>query len=367
MQRIETKKIFFLLSTFNKLGGAERVVLNILKNINLTNFQCFLITFDKDSSDKKKHELPKKVKLIRLNVNHTREGIFKCISLINKEQPNTIFCGSIILNIIIGLLKPLFFSQTRTIARETSIPSENNKSTFKAYLLSSLYRFSYMNHDIIICPGDAIKKDLISNYGIKEEKLKKINNPVDFDNIFSSTNIPQDRIVKSKKIKIISGGGLRAIKGFHTLIESIYLLNNKNIELFIFGGEAEKGYLESLKKQVIKNNLSNQITFLGHQHNPYKFMQNADIFAFPSIYDGFPNILIESICLGLKVAATPSIGGLNEIIEGHNNIFIAEDHQPKSLAVAIDKAIKTKIQPVNTEVLKKFELKPIVSKYEEVL
>ena len=367
MQSSKTKKIFFLLSTFNKLGGSERVIFNILKSINLNNFQCSLITFDSESSDKKSHNLPEKVKLIRLNVSHTREGIFKCINLINKEQPDTIFCGSIILNIVIGFLKPLFFRNIKTIARETSIPSENNKSTLKGIFLSFFYRISYMNHDIIICPGDAIRKDLQNKFRIKKEKLIKINNPVDFNNILSSRSTPQNRIVKSQKIKIISGGGLRTIKGFHTLIESIFLLDNKNIELFIFGDEVEKGYLESLKRQVIKNNLSNQIVFLGHQHNPYKFMQNADIYAFPSIYDGFPNILIESIYLGLKIVATPSIGGLNEIIEGHNNIFLSENHKPLSLATAIDKAIKAKTQPVNTEALKKYELKRIMSKYEEVL
>ena len=79
------------------------------------------------------------------------------------------------------------------------------------------------------------------------------------------------------KIRLIAVGTLKATKAFDRLLRIAKRLAAKgyNIHLYILG----KGPLEDQFRQFIKdNNLSNNVTLLGYQMNPYKYIARSDIF-----------------------------------------------------------------------------------------
>ena len=75
-----------------------------------------------------------------------------------------------------------------------------------------------------------------------------------------------------------------------------------------------------LRNLAAKLELSNNVTFGGFQENIHAFFSGADLFVLSSIYEGFPNALIEALYCGLP-ALTNNFGAMCEIINKDNGII----------------------------------------------
>lgn len=74
---------------------------------------------------------------------------------------------------------------------------------------------------------------------------------------------------------------------------------------------------------------------MGHKDNPYAWISKADIFVLPSDYEGFPNVLLESMACGTPIITTNCPSGPGEIItDGKNGIFVPPADE-KALAEAV--------------------------------
>ncbi len=103
-------------------------------------------------------------------------------------------------------------------------------------------------------------------------------------------------------IVIGTAGRLTAQKGQHLLIEAAALLRAESppFRLLIAGA----GELEAeLKAQVQRLGLQDCVEFLGFVTDMKAFHQSLDIFALPSLWEGFGFVLAEAMCMGLPVAA----------------------------------------------------------------
>jgi glycosyltransferase involved in cell wall biosynthesis len=56
------------------------------------------------------------------------------------------------------------------------------------------------------------------------------------------------------------------------------------------------------------------VYFFGFRQNPYRFIKNASVFAFPSIFEGLPNAIIESLITGTPVVVADCPSGPREIM-----------------------------------------------------
>jgi len=56
------------------------------------------------------------------------------------------------------------------------------------------------------------------------------------------------------------------------------------------------------------------IFFLGEHPNPFPFLKRSTLFLLPSLYEGFPNVLIEAMFSGLPVIAADCNYGPREIL-----------------------------------------------------
>lgn len=185
------------------------------------------------------------------------------------------------------------------------------------YLIKSIYE----NLDFIIVPSKAIKEDLQKTFFIREEKLKIIPNCIDFSKIEVLSKEPCD--TKSDFINI---GRLIHQKGQIYLIEAFKIVKSKikDARLVIIGeGELRK----DLEAKIKALNLEDSVILTGYATNPYKYLKNSKIFVLSSIYEGFGNVLIEAMYMGLPVIAFDSFGGHTEIIDKEFGILIKEKDQ----------------------------------------
>ena len=320
---MKKKSIAFILPDLNK-GGAEKIT-TLLANelVSTTDFMVYLILMRKEGP--LLEELSKNVTIINLGVTRIRQSMVKILQTIIKYKFNLVFCGYGEVNAFLSPFIP-FFRKTRFIARETNIVSQH--VTRKEILF--FYRF-YNNYSTIIAQSNDMEHDLIKNLGIKQEKIVKINNPIDLEKIDFQLAQNQEICFDSTQKNVVAVGNLSYRKGFDNLLKVFSYLKNESIHLHIIGDGPQKEEFLALKEKLGLN----KVHFLGLKTNPYPFMQQADLFVLSSRYEGFPNVLLEAGACGTYVLANHCKGGINEIILDKINGEIASIENHKEFAEKI--------------------------------
>ncbi|SHI70158.1 Glycosyltransferase involved in cell wall bisynthesis [Algibacter luteus] len=363
---MKKKKIFFVMPNLGG-GGGERVISILLNNIDREKYSPSLVILKESGSNAFLKDLKKDISIHFLGIK-TRIKIsfplviFKLIQLSKKEQPDILFFGSGQINALLSPFIPLFPKHIKFIARESNLPSLFEKY----FVIKFLYKKCYVNYDSVIVQSDDMLNDLNLNFHIPQTKLIKINNPVDVLHIEKKLlEKPHTHEKAQDNFNILVAGRLTYQKGFDLLIEELAKLKNIAYKLTILGDGEEK---ENLIALLNKYNLTNKICFKGAVDNPYTFMKAADLFILSSRFEGFPNVVLESLVCGTPVLANNCLGGINEIIKPGINgeIFSFEklDFQEK-----FEKIINTKYDSVqiSTDTKNRFSVNHKMKEFHRVI
>ena len=327
------KKNLMIIIHSLKGGGAERVVVNLLKGLSRRDFSITLLLYEGIFD----YLLPENVEVITLGIRSsrnilktTRGFILKIISiarLIKKNKPDIVFSLLSDTNVITILARSLSGVHTKVIVSERNHPSLSLKNALYGGITKFLMRYCYPKAERIIAISQGIKKDLVENFNLPGEKIEVIYNPVDIAEIetLSADEISHPWFNDELPI-IISIGRLTKQKGHSWLIKVFSIVRQSlPCRLVIIGtGEEE----ENLVNMVNALGLKNDVEFLGFQRNPFKYMARSSLFISASRYEGFGNVLVEAMALGLPVISTDCPSGPAEIIEhGKNGILVPTEDE----------------------------------------
>ncbi len=106
----------------------------------------------------------------------------------------------------------------------------------------------------------------------------------------------------------------------------------------------------SLQTAVDENGLTNDVSFVGFQNNPYAYIKQADVFVLSSLYEGFGNVLVEALAAGTTIVSTDCPSGPREILAEGAYGHIVPVGDPVELAHAMEKAL---LQPMEPETLQR--------------
>lgn len=129
-------------------------------------------------------------------------------------------------------------------------------------------------------------------------------------------NLPVADYGSSKK-EIVGIGRLSEQKNFALLIDAFAELNPNEYILKIYG---EGPLRASLENQIEELGMRDKVILMGKVNRVVDHIKNSDIFVLSSIWEGMPNVLLESMAMGLACIATdvPS-GGCRELIQNREN------------------------------------------------
>ncbi len=203
---------------------------------------------------------------------------------------------------------------------------------------SKFYRkfatFTLNNIDILLCQSNYWK----NYYDGISENCKKIvcENWIDLNNLNGINLLKPDKPDKSgnTSFKILYLGKLDQNKGIFETINIIRLLsdNNKSVVITI-GGRGPDEIL--MKKKIQELKLEKYFNFLGWVDHKEKInlFSSHDCLLLSSHFEGFPNVILESILYKTSVVAS-NVGSVGDIIkDGYNGLLF----EPKNVLEAVKK------------------------------
>ncbi|WP_047245788.1 glycosyltransferase [Maribacter thermophilus] len=297
-------------------GGAERVVSYLLPYIQKQGIEVHLVLMNSIIS----YDIPKDIPIHYIEKSEGDEnGVLKLIKLpflaykyarLLKKLKITHSFALLTRPSYINILSQYFTKKTYKISiSERSYPSmQYGYKNLQSKINNILIKYLYPKADQIICNSKGNANDLIKNYKIPPSKIEVVYNPIDIEKI---NKVALDSSIFQKDtFNIITVGRMDAGKNQELLINAIE--DFPSVHLFILGDGPLKAHLHS---SVENKNLTDRVSFLGFDNNPFKFLKGADLFIFGSNHEGFPNVLLEAMCCGLPILTTNCKSGPDEIME----------------------------------------------------
>lgn len=109
------------------------------------------------------------------------------------------------------------------------------------------------------------------------------------------------------------------------------IFNNRKIFFIIIGDGRERAKLELLIK---KYRLQDNFYLAGAIPEAYKLFYAFDVFALPSVKEGFPYVILEAMAAGTPIIAT-GVGGIPEIINNNFSGILVPPQNPDALKNAL--------------------------------
>ncbi|UZH55511.1 glycosyltransferase family 4 protein [Salinimicrobium tongyeongense] len=138
----------------------------------------------------------------------------------------------------------------------------------------------------------------------------------------------------SSTIKIINVGRHEFQKGQIYLLRAVKILisENYNLHLKILGRNGTA--TNQLTNYIKENNLEEHVSLIGFTNDVPTYLKEADLFVFPSLYEGLGGALIEAQSAGLPVACN-DISVLHEVVEKNKNAKFFNVHDINSVVTAL--------------------------------
>lgn len=172
-----------------------------------------------------------------------------------------------------------------------------------------------------IAVGQQVGEQIIDWYGYPQDKVKVIHNGVNLElfapladplALRASLGLPAEGLI------VVMVARLDPEKGHRTLFEAISLLPDQGVNYLIIGTGrgAAKVHAEAEEFGV-----SDRVSFLGMRRDIPALLQVADIFAFPTLQEGFSNALIEAMASGCAIAASDYPSNLEAVEDGKSALI----------------------------------------------
>lgn len=172
----------------------------------------------------------------------------------------------------------------------------------------------------VICNSEMVKEEIRRNFGLIEEKLHVIYSGVDLDafhpglrELHRSAVLARYHIPADAMVFLFVGSGFER-KGLATALGALVGLP-ASAHLLVVGKDKK---LEQFRRLANQLGVKARTLFLSGQEDVKPFYGAADAFVLPTLYDPFPNAVLEAFACGLPVITSTKSGAAELIHEGEN-------------------------------------------------
>lgn len=207
----------------------------------------------------------------------------------------------------------------RTVISERCYPSVMYKDKKMQLKLAKLFFPIFYNKiDALFSNSEHINADLKSNFGVKTP-MEVIYNPISTD---ESIRLDDSSFKKSgPPLKLINAGTMYSAKNQKLILDAMSLLKIGDLDFTILGGGE---LIKTLRTQANSLSLGDNFHQLGRVTDVKARLIEHDCFILSSDTEGFPNVLLEALSVGLPVISTNCLSGPLEMLNDNKPVNIKD-------------------------------------------
>jgi glycosyltransferase involved in cell wall biosynthesis len=239
----------------------------------------------------------------------------KLVCLLRAIEPPAVLSTMTGTNLLAVLARMHARVNSRLVLREAA-SLVNVKSSLKL----SMMRWLYPRATELVAVSTGIAQEL-ARLGATENKIHVIHNPVDTEKLqhLAATGLPLN--LGDKTPYIVSVGRLAEQKDQQTLLKAYAGSPLRKSHYLVIVGEGDQR--QRLKLLSHDLGIDDRLLLLGAVDNPYPVLAGASLHVLPSRWEGYPNVLLEALALGVPVVATDCPHGPRELLEdGHRGRLV---------------------------------------------
>ncbi len=272
---------------------------------------------------------------------------YKSVYLADYILVKDLFLYLLILRVVFRSINLTYFHQVSNDLNELTIPSK----------IRTLIHIIGISVFSLVLVNSKFNKKVCMSLKVPEKRIKVL--------YALMIDRPLQNLKVNKKdeglVNLLFVGGIYERKGLLYAIQAIKLLKRKDIHFDIVGDiNKEKKYSDYLIDFVNDNNLNDLIKFRGriYKGKLQFYLKNADIFLFPTLFEGFGIALAEAMSYQLPIIST-NVSAVPELVQDGENGILVPPEDPDALAAAIaklseDSSLRKKMGKNGHQKIKKF-------------
>ena len=306
-----------------RVGGIQKALINILREIDYTRCHVDLYLYDEGSF----FDMPvyDNLRVIHLRPPFASLDRFLYFGLLcrlardvtgGKAYDAAIDFNSYQNECAAGVIKANARKKVMWIHNDMEIKLRNEP---KYRILWHFFKGKFSRYDAFAAVSPGIIEGFRRVSGIRDKPIVPIPNHVDTAEIFRKKDAPIPFTVDREKLNLCSVGRICHQKGYDLLMG--YLAEVKRVRrdfhFYLIGDGPDRAALEG---QIRSLGLSDYVTLLGNQQNPFCYMDKMDGFVLTSRYEGQGIVIREAQALGLPLYISKNLEPYNPGITGYTDM-----------------------------------------------
>lgn len=327
----EPISVLFVLPNF-RAGGAERVILTLLSQLDRARFAPELVVLD--GSGEFIDLVPRDVILHDLGATRLKTAFLPLLRVIRQRRPALIFSTHSYVSIALLAARDVFPRASKILVREPNTPSKSLPDMSYGRLLHLGYRTFLRRADLTICLNSITESEMLTTYHVAPSRLVRMPNPV----AISPLRQAADPMIREPGpgLRLVAAGRLNHAKGFDRLLKAMVSMPDETV-LALYGSGPEEAALKALSSRLA---LGSKVRFAGFEPQLAPALAGADAVIVPSRWEGMPNIVLETLACGTPVVATSEAGGVIDLAdETTGDALTLVSSQPELVAAMTEVAI----------------------------
>lgn len=329
------KKILFLIHDLGH-GGAEKVLVNLVNNLDRTKFDISVLALFGGGVNEKylapdihyttafRRSFPANSKIMKLFTPKTLHMLFVKdhydIEVSYLEGPSA--------RVISGCPDP-------SVKLVSWIHIEQRTKNVLACSFRSFgeAKRCYERFDRTVCVSRDVKDDFCSILDFQKPCDVLYNTNESAAIVRESAQSVDEGVFRDGEIKIVGVGKILKNKGFDRMARITKKLRDEGypVHFYALGEGPMRAELESYIKD---NSISDSFSFLGYQTNPYKYVAKCDLFVCSSLREGFSTAATEALIVGTPICTT-DVSGMREMLGEDNEWGVITENNEDALYIGI--------------------------------
>lgn len=284
-----------------------------------------------------------RVRLVNLGTSHPWLILPALVRYLRARRPEVVICEKLRVNLaahrasLLAGVRPRIYASIHGVLSH-KLEGENLGEAKKRSKYRDIDK-TYPRNSGFITVSSGIGDDLVARFGVPRDKVHVVFNPVVTSAVLQRAREPLDHpwFIDKRLPVVIGVGRLEPQKDFATLIRAVGALPaGRSARLLILGEGSERPALEAL---VAELGLGDRVQLTGFVDNPYAYMMRSDVFVLSSRWEGFGNVIVEALALGIPVVSTDCPAGPREILGGGRFGHLVPIGDPDAMAGAIARTL----------------------------